>query len=569
MLKRLSLQNFVLVDEAQIEFADGLQVLTGETGAGKSVVVGALTLIMGEAVRSKVLLDPQRPAWLEATFAADPDNKALQALCERHDVRPVDGELFFAKEILPQGAARSFACGRRVNASVIREFRGALIDFTSQREQVKLFAPSEQLLYLDTFGGLLELRTQVQERFLAMRQLRRELEELRRAEADRHARIDLFRYQAEELDALGLLSGEDEQLESEFNRLSHAGEILSLASAAEQDLYESDNAVMGRLQEHAAALQPFAADCASCGEAHQSLMDAMAALDSTVAGLRSIPDEVSVDRERLDQVEGRLDVLNRLKQKYSRNLEGLLAYRAEIGGELESASSQQDSIAKLEIEEEQACADLLKLTSELSTSRREHASVLCRRLEENLHRLAIPQAVCELHLLPLQSGGLELEGIIVGSHGAEDAELRIAANPGMAPQPLKAVASGGELSRVLLGLKQLLAGLDRPGAVIFDEIDAGIGGRTADVVGEFIRNIARTHQVLCITHLPQVAAYGKNQFAIEKIVDGAASRIKIQNLNYKERKQEIARMLAGTDSTLALQHAEEILAKGAIGNNYD
>lgn len=569
MLKRLSLRNFVLVDKADIELHDGLLALTGETGAGKSVVVGALSLIMGQPVRGDVLLDPEQPARLEASFAYDDTNTVLRDLCERHEVLPSDGEIWFTKEIQQQGSARSFACGRRVNAAVIRDFRDALIDFTSQREQVKLFDPEEQLVYLDTFGGLLPQRGEVEEAYHKLRRAQKKLDDLRRNERDRQARIDLYRYQAEEIDALRLQPGEDDELDHEYRRLSHAEEILKIASEAEHDLYESDNAVIDRLQTHAVALSHYADASASCGDTHSALQDAMAALDAAVSGLRSVSDEVSVDHERLDEVVSRLDALHRIKQKYSRDIDGILAYREEIEAALTEAGDMGEQIAALEREAELAAASLQELSVALTAKRVKQAKAFCKKLEANLQRLAMPHARCELPVSPLKANGVKLGDGLVGPAGADEVDLRFAANPGMLLQSLKLTASGGELSRVMLALKQLLAGLDRPKTVIFDEIDSGIGGRTADIVGEFIKSISSTHQVLCITHLPQVAAYGKHQLTIEKIVDGGASRIKIHELNQTERKEEIARMLSGADSTLALQHAEEILEKGAIGNHYD
>jgi len=568
MLNQLRLRNFVLADRVQIDFADGLTALTGETGAGKSVVAGALALIMGDAVRGDVLLDPARPAVIEAVFGLNDANPAIAELCARHEIDTADGELFFSKEIPPQGAARSFLNGRRVTGAIVRDFRDALIDFTSQREQMLLFSRGEQLLYLDTFGDLLPQREQYHGLYTRLLYLRRQLNDLRRAAADQRARRELLQYQAEELDALALSPGEDEELESEFNRLSHAEEILTLAAEAEQELYESDFAAVSRLRRHVNALHPFATDCRACGEAHQALTEALVALDEAVSGLRRVPDEVAVDRERLDAVQQRLDTLNRIKQKYRRNLPQLLEYRQTIGEELAGAAAQDGRIGQLAAEADEVLRGLAQSAAALSAARRQAAGAFCAALDDNLHQLAMPQARCAVRFDAVESPEIVDGGSAYGAQGAEEVELLIATHPTAAPQSLKNVASGGELSRILLSIKQMLTGREHARTIIFDEIDAGIGGRTADVLGEFIARIAKTHQVLCITHLPQVAAYAKNQYAIQKTVDEVETRIKVNRLTNTQRKEEIARMLAGSDSALALQHAEEILAKGAL-EKYD
>ncbi len=553
MIKSLRIKNFVLVRDMELRFDTGLHVLTGETGAGKSVIAGAIAVIMGSPVRADMLYDPEQPAWLEATFEPDPNDTELSELIKKHDLELSDGEIFFGKEISTKRSGKSFINGRRVTASIIREFHDCLIDYSRQSDQSLLFDTRHQLDVLDRFGELIPMRNSYQEIYRSNQRIEKELDRMLNEEKLQRERIALYRYQIEELEQLGLTEGEDEKLEAELNMLLHTEEIERISNEIEQEVFETENSVFDRIQFYIKDLTDFENDNTGIRNANIALRDALANLDAAVQEMRQVRDSLETDPGRLSDVEDRINQINRIKQKYHCDLLGIFDYHEKIRREINSYTTHTDGIEKLKKELEASLKERNKQALALSKARKACAEDFSRQLEKDLKRLAIPEATFRVDFL-------EQDGHFTDT-GIDQVEYLFSANRGVKPNPLRQVASGGELSRVHLTIMKILAEKDVGKTIIFDEVDTGIGGKTGDVLGEYIRNISDYHQIICITHLPQVASYAKNHLAIEKVVDSEHTEIQIRDLDEVGSIREIARMLSGDQSTLALEHAKELRRK--------
>ncbi len=563
MITSLRIKNFILVRDLHLEFEEGLHVLTGETGAGKSVIAGAIGVIMGAPIRAEMLFDPKKPAMLEAAFKPDTDDLELKSLMQKHDVELSDGEIFFSKEISANRTGKSFINGRRVTASIIRDFRGCLIDYSRQSDQSLLFDVKHQLDVLDRYGELVPVRDaylRVYNDTLALRRtLRRMLEE----EAAQRERISLYKYQLEELQALDLERGEDERLQAELNLLTHAEDIQRIADEIEQEMFESENSVFDKVQTYLKSLSQYEDDNKGIENAAIALRDALANLDAAVGEMREVRESLDTDQKRLEEVEERINQINLIKQKYHCDLDGIFDYREKIGNEIESYSSHTAEIEKVGKNLRDSENALAKQALELSKKRKACAKSFSKQLASDLKRLAIPEASFDIEFIEKKEGADDR----YSNTGVDQVEFLFSANRGVKVNPLRQVASGGELSRVHLTIMKILAEKDTGKTIIFDEVDTGIGGKTGDVLGEYIRDISDFHQIICITHLPQIASYAKNHLAIEKVIDSEHTEIEIRNLDNDGSVREIARMLSGGESSLALEHAKELLMKNKRGKN--
>jgi DNA repair protein RecN (Recombination protein N) len=560
MITQIKLTNFIIVKSLHVDFERGLQIITGETGAGKSILLGAVDIIFAAPVNAGVLLDDSKPALLEATFSIEKNNELFIKLLSEHDVDISEPDVTFSRQIESDLRTRSFINGRRVSRQIIKEFRQALIDFHSQRDQIKLFDTAYQREVLDSFGDLVDVRGKYAELY---HKVRSDIDKLRRMEQDekeQKERIKLYEYQSQELEEAELRQGEDEALQSELSLLNNAEEILNDAAYFEQTVYENENSVFDLLSGYIHKLSQYEESNQHIGNAKKSLEDAVANLEDSINEVRAVMDIIEVDSSRIEQVEERLNLINTLKVKYKFSIPEMLAYHDEIKEKIETYSSAKDQIINLQKEIESQIEELNKKAEQLSVKRQRAALKFATEIKKAISRLAIPDAEVELRFTTINSGsnnGLEN----LDETGKDEVEIYFSANKGVKMQPLKVVASGGELSRFLLSIKKILSDkLDRK-TIILDEIDAGIGGRTAELLGDFIHEIGKFHQVICITHLPQIATFADRHFSISKISKKAHPEIWIKELDNKEKREEIARMLAGSDSDIALQHAEEILIK--------
>lgn len=562
MIKNLKIENFIIVKKLNLEFERGLQVLSGETGAGKSIIVGAIDLVLGGSLQPGMLFDENKPAYVEVVFDIDESNKPFLQMLHEYEVDLAEGEVFIAREIGTNLRSKSFINGRRVSQEIISEFRPILLDFHSQRDQQKLFNQEYQLEVLDIYGNLLSERINFEKDYKELETNIRELHRLEKHEKEQTDRIKLFEYQVQEIEAMQLKDGEDEILQAELNLLSNAEAILNQASSMEQDIYENENSVHDIINSYISQFSRFEADNQLIKESVSLLQEAAVNLDDAVSRIREIQNVIDLDSSRMEELQERLDAINSLSSKYRRSIAKILIFLQEMKTEIETFSSQKDRIIQLQKEIEKKSKELKQKANELTAKRKKAAQNFEKELIFNIKKLAIPDTQIEVIFSGLNTHNNVnelLKGISIT--GQDEIDYYFSANKGIRIQPLRVAASGGELSRFLLTIKKILANRLDSRTIIFDEIDAGIGGKTSELLAEFIHNIGDSHQVICITHLPQIAAYADKHFAIVKKSCAKTSEVDVYMLTENERLNEIARMLSGSESELALRHADELLKK--------
>ncbi|MCD6176709.1 MAG: DNA repair protein RecN [Candidatus Cloacimonetes bacterium] len=562
MIKRLSVENFIIVENLNLEFENGLQVLTGETGAGKSIIVGAINIILGSDIQAGILLNDSKPAKLQAVFDIDKENKQFIELLKKNDIDISEDELYISKEIGVNLRSKSFINGRRVSKDIIKKFRTILMDFHSQRDQQKLFDTDFQLEVLDIYGKLTQTKEQFTSKYKELEDKIKKLKKLQKLESELAEKIKLYQYQIDEIEKIEPIIGEDAKLQAEQNLLTNAEDILNIANKLEQEIYEKENSVYDVISSYISQLTRFKDDNNNIKKAVHCLKDASANLDNSINNVREVQNIIEVDSSRLEYIQSRLSELNNLSVKYKRNIEEILEYRNSIQQQINSYSSGKEEIAELNDEILVDLKNINKHAAELSAKRKTAAIKFGKEIISNIKKLAIPDAEIEFKFDEPKSYIGDFEGMAgLNETGKDVIDIYFSANKGVKLQPFRIAASGGELSRFLLAIKKILSDrLDRR-TIIFDEIDSGIGGKTSELLAEFIHDIGRYHQVLCISHLPQIASYSDRHFSIEKISGNKSSEVKVKILDENERKVEIARMLSGSNTELALQHAAELINK--------
>lgn len=548
MLAELAIRDLVLIAEARLELAPGLNVISGETGAGKSLLAQAIGLLMGQKAGDDLVRPGAERAVVEALFEDD------------------DGSLAVAREVPRGGRSRVRLDGLLSSVAAVEEALRSRLAFYGQLEHTRLLQLERQVDLLDgaepaTMAPLLERYTWA---YARARELSRELDELRRSGREREREIETLRYQVAEIEAAGLEPGEDARLAAERERLRHAGKLLErvggaltlLAGETEGGALDGLRAAQ-RLVDEAAGLDPGLAGLAG------RLAAAEAELDDAAAELRAYLDDLDLDPARLEALEERWHLLRALTRKYGEGADGVLAYLEEARARLARLEAFADDEESLVREARAAQDEALAAAAALGEARRGLAPRVAARVEEELRRLAMPHARFSIEVRPRGEGWEAL-----GPRGADDVEFLFTANPGLPLRPLRETASGGELSRVMLAIRGLVTLADDVETLIFDEVDTGIGGVTATALGERLAHLARRRQVVCITHLPQVAAFADRHFAISKVADPeAASTVTVvRRVDGEERVAELCRMLgAAPDDAAARAHAESLLARAAGG----
>jgi DNA repair protein RecN (Recombination protein N) len=543
MLRYLNIQRLAVIEALELELGPGFTVLTGETGTGKSIVVEAVDLLLGG----------RASADLVRTGA---DCAQVQAVLEHPDGH----ELVVRREISAAGRSRAFVDGNLVTTAHLREAAGPLIDLHGQHDHQALLGPEHHLRLLDHYAGLQSCVADVGRAFAAFQQASRAVESTQLDERERAARTELLSFQLGEIDRVAPRAGEDDELAADRVVLSSADRLQRQASDAYLRLYEADTSIIGEL-EHVWRRLAELASLDGRFEPYLAMREAVRPqLDDLALFLRSYVGNLDASPERLQFLEDRLASLERLKRRYGPALDDVLARQQAFHAELASLNVSDVRIAELQRDVSVAREAYMRGAAELSTRRREAAARLSQALEAELAGLAMERARCEIRFQPARAAERAT------AHGIDDAEFFLAANPGEAARPLARIASGGELSRVMLALKTL-ATTDAPGkTLVFDEVDAGIGGRAADMVGKRLRQLGDRFQVLCITHLPQVAAHAGVHYRVVKDVEGERTLTRVARLDGEGRAQELARMIAGTDaSNRVLAGAREMIATRARG----
>ena len=560
MLSELYISNYLLMPEARISFGSGLTVISGETGAGKSILVGSVSLIFGDNSPGTEPYDKTKPIYLEASFSQD-NNADLHALLDQSGIQPED-ELILAREIGINGKSSYFINGRKTGVSVLKELKLLLIDFHHQRDQQRLLNPAYQLDILDAYAESDELRATYAELYYGLKSDLKQLETLtRRAEQQKELQ-ELYRFQLEELEAAKLTPGEDIALQNEFELLSHGAQINELSTRIRDGLFEGENCLYDQISLYLGELQKFEKLNSDLDSASQSLEQALETLQDASRHLEGMGEKLFADPQRLEEIQARLDTLNSLAYKHKvRSISELINRFEERAKQLNELGNLEDEIGILRTNMEAGYVELREKATALSQKRMSAAQILATELQENIRSLSIPEGIFEIRIDNKALSGFVLTEYLanVSETGQDTVEFLFTANPGFSAKALAAVASGGELSRILLAIKKVLAGRIASRLVILDEIDAGIGGKTAEQVGKFIYELGAKQQVLCITHLAQIAARSDRHLAIEKISDSGFSRIEIAELSDDAKLREIARMLSGSNSGKALEHAQELI----------
>lgn len=553
MLSELRITNLALISELQIQFGPGLTVLTGETGAGKSIILQSVNLLYGEAARSLVRSGAET-AVVEALFECGADNPVRPWLREQG----LDGEgpVILKRIVAATGNSRYYINGGLATGRMVGEAAENLISIASQHDHQQLLSRAFQLDFLDDFGDLQARRRSLGGLYDRWTELRQRLEDLRRREQDKEQRRDFLAFQCREIEEAAPVEGEDEQLEQEKQRLRAFGDLARLGGASSELL---GGQVIDTLAEVRRSLQQMAVLDATVAEVAEEVAGQSYQLEEAARRLRVYLDDLTDDPARLDEVTGRIDILQKLKRKYGASLAEVLAFGREAAEELRHLEELDQELTGLATELAGLETELTLAGRELSAARRQVAMRLTGAVSAELKALCLEKAVFAVDFSGV-AGEPELQEM--GRKGWDHPEFMFSANPGEPVKPLAKVASGGELSRLMLALKGLLARHDRVETVIFDEIDAGISGQTAEAVAKKIRELAGHHQVICITHLPQIAAAADQHFTVSKSQVGERTRTVIDRLPMAARAGELARMLDG-DSATARTHAyaEELLGK--------
>ncbi len=549
MLRELRVKNYAIIDDLTINFEPGLNVLTGETGAGKSIIIGALGIVLGQRAYTEMIKTGAEEAIVEALF-----DEEMHPALENIGIEGSEG-IVIRRVVSKTGKTKAYVNDTMVSVQSLAELGRSLVDIHGQNEHQSLLSPENQLRLLDHFGRLDALREEVSSAFHESESLRRKIEELREGARAAAQKLDLLKFQVGEIEAATLEVGEDERLEEERAILSNLSRLNELTEAAYSELYGSEGSGIEKLSTAISALKELSSIDKSAEDIIKVLEQSLALLEDASHSLRDHKDRYEADPARLEVVEDRLELVKKLKKKYGDTIVRILAFLDRAKGELESIENSEESIEKLEKELKLKDEKLLSLAGELSRKRRKVAAKLEPLILEVLKDLALEKSVFTVDIREAQ----------VSSSGSDNAEFLFSANKGEAPKPLGKVASGGELSRIMLAIKSVLKGIDEIPVLVFDEVDAGIGGKTAHNVARKLKETSKNHQVLLITHLPQIASVADMHARILKEGTSKGVSVKLKKLSGKERREEIARMLGGRITETSLEHARELIEKNPSG----
>ncbi len=565
MLRHLHVKNLALIDDLELSFESGLNVLTGETGAGKSLLMHGIGLTLGGRATVDLIRRDTKEAVVEAVFSLD--HARLAPLFAEQELLEAE-ELLVRRVIAASGRSRVYLNGRLTTVALLRRLSARLIHIYGQHEQQVLREADSALQLLDDFA---DATPHVQEMATRYQALRRVWERLRLLTEDKEAaevRQDFVRFQVEEIHRAALQPGEEEQLRQERTILLHAEKLYQAASGGEAVLTDSDGAVTDQLGRLMAQLRELVRVDESLSEVVALLSDGLAQVEEAALFLRKYGERLSPNPERLEEIDTRLTHISRLKKKYGGSIEAILARQAALEQELERIEGGEEAIAALQQEVVRTAQAAWSWAQELSKERREVARNLEKSIQTELSQLGMQGARFDVRFLQHQEDGTEgatgspftQKGRRLGGRGCDQVEFYLSANPGEPLLPLIQAASGGELSRLMLALKALSAAAEATPTLIFDEVDAGIGGGVAEVVGRRLKALADQHQVLCITHLPQIAAFADHAYTVTKKTTRGRTISSAQRLTQRERLQELARMLGGVEITPeARRHAREML----------
>lgn len=553
MLTDLNIRNFAIIDQLHVSFHQGFNILTGETGAGKSIIIDAVNLILGGRARSELIRTGADEASVEVLFDLS-DRPQLQQNLQEAGFDSAD-ELLVRRTVSRTGKNRVFLNGSMSTLGQLQSLVPLLVNIYGQHEHQGLQRPETHLAMLDHFAGTEDLRETYGILFERYEDSRKQLINLDQTERERQQRLDLLNFQSCEISEMNIRAEEDDELESERRILQNSERLAAATRGGYDILYAREGAVCELVNRVATDLEALKEVDEKLGHLGETARSAFYTLEDCAVQLRDYSSGLSFEPHRLDEVEQRLSSLNTLKRKYAETLQGVLDYQEKIDRELEELSDIESTREKLKKRLSEAEEELHQAADSLSDKRRSAALDLAKVMQDELRALAMPNVCFEVRFFPLEKPGPE---------GLEKAEFYFSANPGEEARPLARVASGGELSRLMLALRRTAPQSNAVMTVVFDEVDAGIGGIAATAVGEKLKQVAGTCQVLCITHLPQVAAFADHHFHVEKREVQGRTFAVLNMLEHEDRVAEMARMLGGakvTDATY--EHAREFISQAA------
>lgn len=563
MLTQLRINHFAIIDALEARFERGFNVVTGETGTGKSILIDALHLLLGGRAQSDLVRtghDECSVDGLVEPLDLPATNARLEAaglpLCE-------DGQLILRRTVHREGRSKAWLNGAPATMGQLSSVVRGLVDISGQHEHTSLMDSEQHVGLVDLYAGLGPLLERYTQAWKKLSEAAAKLRSLQMNESQRMQRVDFLRFQVDEIGKLDPKPGEDEELKAERQKLASAGKLRDVTSDVEQLLYSRDGAVVevaskaaGRIAK-AAELDPALSPIADVLEA------AAAQFEEAARDLGRYARQIDDDPRRLEAIDDRLDGIKKLARKHGGDVASIIARRDEMAAELSKLESHEKSTADAEAERKQALSAACALAAELTTERKKAGEKFAQAVVGRLASLEMAKTVFVVQVSPLGDAAedaLEGNGVRLNAKGQDQLEFLISPNPGEAPKPLQKVASGGELSRVMLAIKRVLAERDPVETYVFDEVDAGIGGATGETVGRMIREVSRERQVLCITHLPQIAAWADAHYVVEKGVQNGRTHSSLTRLTDDDgRRREVARMLSGHLTDASLQHAAELL----------
>jgi len=566
MLTELHIQNFAIIDKLDLRFNSGLIILTGETGAGKSIILDAVVMLIGGKADTTFVRADSDTAFVEAVFQlTGPEKEAVNFILSREELMDDPNYVTLMREVRKEGRSVARINGRTVNVGLLKELGALLIDIHGQAEHLSLLDPRAHLGLLDRYAEVAQPLGSYRHTYQSLLNLRRELIDLRKAQSDADRRIEMLTYQAEEIESARLKPGEDDELRKERDRLANAEslaqnaqEALAVLDEGSPDMHAATD-LIGQAAQALAALAKIDAGQTELANQAELMLDT---ISDVIHSLRDYLEEIEFNPKRLETVEERLDMIHSLTRKYGGTIPAVIAYGADARKQLETITGAAERINELEMQEAKLLEKLAKQGAAISEKRKSAAQAMGRGIETELGDLKMQSARfgVDFQTRPDLNGAPMPDGsrVAFDQNGFDRVEFMIAPNPGEGLKPLAKIASGGETSRLMLGLKNVMARADEVPSLIFDEIDQGIGGRVGMVVGQKLWNLSRTHQVFCVTHLPQLAVFGDQHYQVQKLVDQGRTLTRVENLDGESRLLELSQML-GEVGEGTLRSAHELL----------
>ncbi|MEA3486616.1 MAG: DNA repair protein RecN [Thermodesulfobacteriota bacterium] len=555
MLTELSIKNFAIIDELNVFFTKGLNVISGETGAGKSIIIGAVSLLLGDRASSDFVRTSEDSAVVEALFDVS-DNEDIREKLKEAGMGE-NNELVLKRVVSRGGRNRIYINGNLATLGMLSSLGESLVNICGQREHQVLLDADNHIDILDEFGGLMPLRSEFAGLYSDWQALEKKLDKLKAKNNEKREREELLRFQLDELEKSGLKIGEDLSLQDEKRILGNAKKLDEYAGEAHDILYASEGSVLEKLDGVVGNIKEIRKIDPGLKISEKELESAFFNLEEVAFALRDYVKGITFDPARLEEIDDRLEYLGKLKRKYGETIENILRRKEEIGEELEGMAYLGEEIARISEEIDRREKLLLEKAEELSGKRRGASEILKKAIKDEIHSMMMADTVFDVRFANHPG-----EGNIssLNSKGVDEVEFYLSTNVGEELMPLNRIASGGELSRIVLAMKKALAGSGSIGTVVFDEVDSGIGGAAAEVVGKKLKEVSRHHQVICITHLPQIACFGDTHFLVSKEVNEDRTNAVVDLLSDPQRLDEITRMLAGVEITeKTREHASEML----------